>query len=340
MISILRPLAIAAAIACSTPLALAQAGPGPRAQPDATKAVAVAEAPSLLSNVWFIGASATAGFGVVTQVENHAPSVLSVPLAASFAGATTTPVRVHDLGSPFFFMSPGRTGRTQVDRALDQKASLIVGVDFLFWYVYGTESAGGERMLDESARLRNLETGLSQLDRFDAATPMVIGDLPDMHRAVGKMLSRAQMPKPETLTKANERIREWASNRKRTAVVSLAEIVPALNGKQPILAGGITFDPTKGALIQSDELHPTFRGSLALGLRVADAINASLAKEKPVAIAADEPTVESATKTAAAQIFAERAGSEPAAPTTKKTETGDAKAPATPTVPQAPSPTK
>jgi hypothetical protein len=332
MISILRPLALAAAIACPTPLALAQAGPGPHALPDTTKAVAAAEAPSLLSDVWFIGASATAGFGVVTQVENHAPSVLAVPLAASFAGATTATTRVHDLGSPFFFMSPGRTGRTQVDRAVDAKASLIVGVDFLFWYVYGTESASGERMLDESARLRNLETGLSQLDRFDAGTPLVIGDLPDMHRAVGKMLSRAQMPKPETLTKANERIKEWAAKRPKAAVVSLAEIVPALNGKQPILAGGITFDPAKGALIQSDELHPTFRGSLALGLRVADAINASFAKETPVAIAADEQAVEARTKTAAAGIFSDRAGADPKPPpVTKAPETP---APATPSAPK------
>ena len=68
-----------------------------------------------------------------------------------------------------------------------------------------------------------LERGLAQLNRIvDAGVPLVVGDVPDMSLAVGKMLSKAQMPKLETITLANERIRAWAKDKPRVAILPLA----------------------------------------------------------------------------------------------------------------------
>lgn len=276
------------------------------------RAAARAETSALLTNIYFIGASATAGFGVVAPVENHSSSIVPVPLAATFAGAIRQSepqsVGVHDLGSPFFFLTPGKSGQGQVDRALEGRPSLVVGVDFLFWYVYGTQSASGAWFKGEEERLANLEAGLAQLDRFDPALPIVVGDFPDMHRAVGKMISAAQMPKGQTLKAASARVREWAAKRGNAEVIPLAEIVEQLNGRQPVEAGGITFDPAKGKLIQSDELHPTLRGSVSMGLRIADAVNTQFLNGSRVPLAESEDQASEAAKEAAKRLIERRTG--------------------------------
>jgi hypothetical protein len=159
-------------------------------------------------------------------------------------------------------------GSAQVDATLTQepRVTMVFADDFLFWFVYGALSADRTPIKDESQRLQLLERGLAQLNRIvEAGVPLVVGDVPDMSLAVGKMLSKAQMPKLETIALANERIRAWAKDKPRVAVLPLAKLVDDLRSGKPFEAGRRSWsEEVDGALIQRDQLHPTFTGSVAL----------------------------------------------------------------------------
>ena len=269
---------------------------------------------SVLTRVAFIGASATAGFGVVAKDPEEKLPLVPVPLAASFEGVVAKPIATYDLGSSFFFMDPGGTGRKEVDKALGHDATLVVATDFLFWYVYGADDGRGGPLRSEAARLDKLELGLAELDRFPAGTPIIVGDIPDMHRAVGKMISSTQMPKAETLAKANERIRAWAKGREQVLVFPLAATVDDLNAGKTIEVGGQRFEPGKGRLIQSDELHPTFRGSVAVAFAIAQDLKAACGERFDASLAKDESTAVEAARKAARGILDARAKPEQAEP--------------------------
>lgn len=321
---------------------LAAATAGLHGQEVPAAAPAVAERPStatsaahpLLRSVTFIGASATGGFGVVLPDPDKKERAVTLPLAASFAGAVTEIATdagpevvasaeaagggLRNFGSGLFFLSPVVTGSAQVDRALERKPTLVVAVDFLFWYGYGSDNGKGGRVESEADRLAKLELGFRQLERFGPDVPIVVGDFPNMERAVGKMISRDQMPAQETLTRLNERFHAWAKERANVIVFPLASLVESLKGDQPVEIAGLRFDKTQGRLIQSDDLHPTARGSIALGFRIGEAINAWMqstpAEEKPFTLAADELSATRRAHAAAQMLLARRAGTLPSGP--------------------------
>jgi hypothetical protein len=114
--------------------------------------------------------------------------------------------------SGLFFTNPGVMGSAQVDATLTQepRVTMVFADDFLFWFVYGALSADRTPIKEESQRLQLLENGLAQLNRIvDAGVPLVVGDVPDMSLAVGKMLSKAQMPKLETIARGPRTSHAW-----------------------------------------------------------------------------------------------------------------------------------
>lgn len=282
------------------------AEPLPTVVPGGT--IAAADAERLLDRVAFIGASATAGFGVISTDPEAKSPVVPVSFAACFRGICTRPIETYDLGSSFFFANPGGTGRSALERALDRRATLVVGVDFLFWYVYGADDGRGGRLENEAARLDKLELGLAQLDRIPKETPIVLGDLPNMESAVGKMLSRSQMPAAETIAKANTRIAAWAEARGNVILFPLADLVTDLKAGKSITVGGVEFVPTAGRLIQSDDLHPTFRGSLAMGFLLAEKLKSHYGDALGLVYPSDEVIAAQRARDAARQDLDQRAG--------------------------------
>lgn len=238
------------------------------------------DASTLYARVHVIGASASAGFGVRPPVERGAPGRLSsLTLAKVAQCASTGSCRVTGDATGLFFGSPLPTGTEQVSSLLaqDPKPTAVFAVDFLFWFTYGAlvVDEGRAPITDEAQRLRGLEAGLALLDRIvDAQLPLVVGDIPDMSPAVGKMLSRAQMPKPDTLAKANDRIRAWAEGKPRVAVLPLSRLVDDLRSGKPFEAGRRSWsEEADGPLIQRDQLHPTFAGTVALLARTEQSAN-------------------------------------------------------------------
>ncbi|HEX6884445.1 MAG TPA: hypothetical protein VF530_13790 [Planctomycetota bacterium] len=215
-----------------------------------------------------IGASFAAGFGV--------GRTFGAALAASCAGEERDePV---DLGDALFFLSPLATGKRQVAAALEEEPTLVVALDFLFWFGYGALDAEGGPIEAEEERLALLETGLALLEELEC--PLVVGDFPDMSAAVGGMLMPSQMPERATLERLTARVRAWGAGRADTLVIPLAELVRALGSKDEVRIGRHVY-PAGTRLLQADRLHPTLEGLIAMAQLVcAELVRAELAPEE------------------------------------------------------------
>ncbi|MEI6878158.1 MAG: hypothetical protein WCL33_03865 [Planctomycetota bacterium] len=245
----------------------------------------------LYDRIAVVGASASDGFGV--SVRADAPSVdLTAPVdpnAKQTVAKKPTPVQLnlsdvlryaatsqrvimHHYSSGFFFANPGPTGQGEIYRALKIKPTLVLGLDFLFWYVYGTVTADGKPMTTGADRFSNLELGLEQLDRIvSAGIPLVIADIADMHDAIGKMLSENQVPDIDTIEKVNARIMEWVKARPLVKIMPLAQILETLKKGGSIDLAGKSWNPAElGALLQDDQLHPTFAGTVVIAAGLID----------------------------------------------------------------------
>jgi len=205
----------------------------------------------LLSRVATVGASLTGGFGN------------TLPLSTLMERALTEDhTRVLRCFTFLFFQRPVAIGARQIDRCRKHQPTLVLAVDFLFWYGYGfVFSRKGERAF----RFERLEKGLAQLDRL--ACPIVVGDLPDVTGAHPWMLSPYQVPSPEVQKALNERIHAWAAHKPNVLVVPLADWVRGLKTgvwKIPGSAPGRASVLTPEMALIWDRLHPTRVGALFL----------------------------------------------------------------------------
>jgi len=174
----------------------------------------------------------------------------------------------HDLPQNFanslFFMLPDDMGHAQIRQAMTNHPTLVIGIDFLFWFCYG-------RGLTDQSRLDHFDKGLKLLEEVDC--PLIIGDIPDASAAIYRMLSPSEMPSAKARAAANRRLKEWAEERRRVTVVPLAEFMrtvtsnKALTGHGYALASGST-----RALLQGDLLHPSQRGCAVLTVSILDAL--------------------------------------------------------------------
>ena len=266
-----------------------------RAQSTDGAAAATKESGHLYDRLVIIGASASDGFGVAVfeevaanaqpaestpaatkkgrRVSLNLSDVLRLAMTTNESTASDSPKRiVHHYASGFFFSNPGVVGRGEVDRALNAKPTLVLGLDFLFWYVYGTVSAEGTKMQTSEERLANLDAGLAQLDRVVAAgVPLVISDVPDMHAAIGKMLAKNQVPAVETIASANTRIAEWIATRPTARLIRLSQILGLLKAGGTVDLAGRTWTTDEfGDFLQRDQLHPTFVGTVIIAAALID----------------------------------------------------------------------
>ena len=239
---------------------------------------ATSDASGILDRPVVLGASMSVGFGTVSGTG------FAKVLAETF-GKGELPARA----SEYFFLRPFQMGSDGIDFAQDEEATLVIAVDYLFWFGYGHYNAQGDPLASEEERLELLEVGLDNLDQLDCA--IVVGDFPDMSAAVGIMLNESQMPALETLPKLNARVQAWAHERRNTIVVPLGEFVHSLNSDQPFEAGRYSLAAgSRKRLIQDDQLHPTLAGLCLLAHVVADElVRAELVEEDRVTL--DLPTL-------------------------------------------------
>jgi hypothetical protein len=240
--------------------------PDPRpieAPPAAVPAVATS---AILERPVVIGASLSAGFGLYHEVGEVVTlaDVVDAALAAPHGP-------VQGFGNGFFFQAPLERGHEQIERARSQDPTLVVALDFLFWFGYGMP-------LTEPERLALLERGLELLGAVEC--PLLVGDFPDMRAALEsdfeilgqRMIYPAQVPAPATLALLNARLRAWAAERANVVVAPLAEFAALTNAGAELEFRGRTLAGGRAAFLQRDLLHPNLAGACATALLALDAL--------------------------------------------------------------------
>jgi hypothetical protein len=224
-----------------------------------------------LSRILVLGASLSQGYGL--ELDVGAP-VLFADVVEGTLRVEHEPVRSQ--AALLFFASPLSSARNAVTAGKAFDPTLVVGIDFLFWFGYGAFPS-------EDDRMAMLEKGLALLETFSC--PVLVGDFPDLGDASrdlarggakGRMLGAEQVPQPESLARLNRRLREWAAARKGVVVVPLGEFVARLHaGKDVEIHGTRWAGPALDGLLQKDRLHPTLRGAIALWFGALDALVAA-----------------------------------------------------------------
>jgi hypothetical protein len=211
-----------------------------------------------------IGASASSGF-VLSEPLGGGETTrckLNYYLDAAIA-APHAPVK--NLATPLLFMNPEALAPLQVEAATNARPTLVIGVDFLFWFCYGDAD-------DDAARARRFEHGLKLLDQIHC--PLVVGDIPDASCATNTgIIGSRQVPSEAARRAANLRLKKWAAAHPQVVVVPLADFMRATMANAAVKLHGQTVPAGKTrALLQADQLHPNPHGAAVLALRILDAL--------------------------------------------------------------------
>ena len=220
-----------------------------------------------IERVAMIGASGTAGFGAYFwRIDDDQALRDSTTLAKILRIASGRTLVVSDLGTAQFFMNPAGIGRMEVDRAIASRPDLVVGIDFLFWFCYGTVGPDARRMRTTEDRLEMLDHGLDMLQEFtERDIPLLIGDIPDMSAATGRVLAPSQVPDAEARARLNERILAWTEKHPQVEIFSLDRLQRQLDSDEPIVVAGKTLDERERRwMLQPDRLHPTVGGLVVM----------------------------------------------------------------------------
>jgi hypothetical protein len=208
-----------------------------------------------------IGASASAGFTESEPLGGATTSRLRLNRYLD-AALMTSHEPVRNFSSAMFFMQPEGQGKSQAERAFQSNPSLLVALDFLFWFCYGDGPA-------DKDRLQRFEQGLKLLEPFRC--PLILGDLPDASAAVERMLTADEIPSPAALSAANRRLKEWASARKETVIIPLSAFMRNATANKSLTVHGHTMaDGKTRVLLQDDKLHPSAAGCAVLALAIFD----------------------------------------------------------------------
>jgi len=222
--------------------------------------------------VVLIGASVTAGFTASEPFGGSNTTCLD--LARYVDAALVVPHEpVQNLGNTFFFLQPQLFARQQVTRALTNNPTLIIGVDFLFWFCYGDGSTDQER-------LQRFDQGLKILERVEC--PLIVGDIPDASAAVNGMLRSDQMPSLATISAANRQLRAWAAGRRHVVTLGVSEFMRNVMANREIKIHDYVLPRGKTrALIQDDYLHSSPSGCAVLALTALDAFQSTQLGMRP-----------------------------------------------------------
>jgi len=238
-------------------LALAGSGAAPHWQ---TRGHARAEGP--LERVVVLGASVSGGHGLAVDLARALDAIVAAP---------HEPVR--GFADHLFFLAPRPRGREQLERVRAARPTLVVAVDFLFWYGYGFAAS-------EEERLERLEAGLAELERFEC--PLVVGGFPDVSAAAGKILLPAQVPAPETIAALERRVRAWSAERPGVVLLPLDELVGRIQSGAGFTIGDRPWPAEPGLrLLQWDDLHPTLEGLTGLACKIGELLRERFADVRP-----------------------------------------------------------
>lgn len=241
-----------------------------------------------LRRIVVIGASASAGFGIPANLAEALDCVVVAPHEPVLQAA-----------AQMLFASPEALGERMIDQALAAEPTLVVAIDFLFWFGYGTFDR-------EAERLDRLERGLAMLTRLDC--PVMVSAFPDMSASIGKMLAPAQVPSKKSFEVLNARVRDWVESRPSAILFPLPELLARFRSGAVFDISGHSWPPSPDVkLLQGDDLHPTIEGLASLACEVVLSATEGRDGVAPEVVAIDPAAVTRALKQRAAE---KRAASE------------------------------
>jgi hypothetical protein len=210
-----------------------------------------------------IGASVSHGFAAAEHF-GLGPQTQEYALDRYLDAALLAPHEpARNLANAMFFMLPDDFGHAQVRQALTNHPTLVIGIDFPFWFCYG-------RGVTDQDRLEHFEKGLKLLESVEC--PLIIGDIPDASASINRMLSAREVASPNVRVSANRRLREWAAQHKQVTLVPVSEFMAAAAANKAItLHGRVIAAGATRALLQRDRLHPSRRGCAVLAISILDA---------------------------------------------------------------------
>lgn len=224
-----------------------------------------AEPTQPFDRIALIGASVTWGFGNQIEIPletytHHEPVDLADIIDVMI-------LKDHEIvvsgGDVAFFRTPRTSGARLAAEAAEAEPTLVLALDFLFWYGYGNRGIESRVHTGSKSRLKLLEMGLAELDRFDC--PVVVFDFPDVSPAIGLMLNRSQVPTAETLAALNARLHEWASTKPNVILLPLHETLTQIRADEGFAIEDLQWPAgSLRTIILPDNLHPTTDGTIAL----------------------------------------------------------------------------
>ena len=226
-------------------------------------ALSLRAAESPWARVVVIGASASGGF--VLSEPFGGPNTTNCKLHNYLDAAIVAPhAPVKNFGTAMFFLSPDALAANEVASATNAHPTLVVAVDFMFWFCYGAEDS-------EAARAQHFEHGLKLLEQIPC--PLIVGDIPDASSATNTgIIGSEQIPSEAARLAANARLKKWAAAHPRVTIVPLAEFMRQVKADEAIKLRTATLPAgTTHSLLQADGLHPTPNGAAVLSLGIWDA---------------------------------------------------------------------
>ena len=220
-----------------------------------------------LERVAVTGASVTAGWGLKTPPIKGDFGGYPINLKHIIDAMILTPhEEVAYFGEPMFFAEPVVHGKELIERITAYDPTLIIAVDYLFWFAYGDVGLSGEEF-----RIKKFNEGLSCLE--NVKSDLLIGNIPDVHKAIGRVLSASHVPTVETIQKMNRMLNLWVLLHQNVTVLDVYTLYGALLDDAAIKTDTFTWPAgSKEKLLQKDMLHMTLEGTVAASLVVADAI--------------------------------------------------------------------
>lgn len=232
----------------------------------------LAQPTSATPRIEILGASVSAGY-VDLRVGANGESNDTVPLLRVLRHIwPRDAVTMGTRSNIAMFRDPLGFGDRQLRQALRSPPDLVVAVDFMFWFGYGSVARGDR---GREARLQLQAAGLQLLDRLQC--PIILGDYPDMAGADARILHPRMIPDEESLAELNRRLHAWAEERARVHIFPLAAWVKQLVNEGyplPLEKGPLQAPPLY--LLQSDKLHATRLGMALLGYQVQGFIRRAL----------------------------------------------------------------
>jgi len=223
--------------------------------------------PITIERVAVTGASVTAGYGLITP-----------PIKGNFGGYPINLKHIVDamilapheevayFGDSMFFAHPVVSGKEIIEKISAYDPTLIIAVDYLFWFAYGDVGLSGEEY-----RIKKFNEGLSCLE--NVKSDLLIGNIPDVHKAIGRVLSASHVPTVETIQKMNRMLNSWVLLHQNVTVLDVYTLYGALLDDAAIKTDTFTWPAgSQEKLLQKDMLHMTLEGTVAASLVVADAI--------------------------------------------------------------------